>query len=366
VKTAPGRALCVLALGGAIAASPLRSTAAQETQGAPAAADTTKKRYRPVPLFQEGEALELTLRAPFRALGRDRAAEVDWRPAHVEYAGAEGTVSVPVRVRTRGIWRKANCQMPPLLFNFAKDSTKGTLFARIDRLRLSMHCRDNDAYEQYVLQEFQVYRAQRLLTALSFDVRLARVTYVDSERGDTVSRRWAFLQEQDEPFAERVGVLLVEQKGAGPSDLDPYESAFFGVFQYFVANSDFSISGLHNVVLTYREPFHIPVARDFDWSGAVNARYAKPNPVLKIPNVRYRIMRGYCALPEQYERVFALFKEKQDAIYALYSETDPVGRLMTPDVRKQTLEYFGDFYKTIGDAAEARKEIIERCLGGPA
>ena len=329
----------------------------QEPQGAPADA-------RPVPLFQERTPLPLTLHAPFRELGKDRQEETEWRQARLSYAGDSGVVTVPLRVRTRGVWRKNNCEMPPLLFNFAKDSVKGTLFARIDRLRLSMHCRDQDSYEQYVLQEYNLYRVQRLLTPLSFDVRLARVAYVDSENGDTVAHRWAFVQEQDDPFAERLGYLLVEQTGAGPSDLDPYESAFFGVLQYFVGNSDFSIRELHNVVLVYREPYHVPVARDFDWSGAVNARYAKPHPVLKIRTVRQRVMRGYCAPPEQYAKVFELFRAKKDAMYALYR--DEIGSLMKPDVVKKTLEYFDEFYETINDPEDARKEIVEACLGGPA
>ncbi len=334
--------------------------AGQEPQG-----DTTRARpYVPVPLFQSNVPLELTLLAPFRQLGKDRQPDTDWREARVSYTGDAGVASVPVRVRTRGVWRKNNCEMPPLLFNFVKDSVKGTPFARIDRLRLTMHCRNQDQYEQYVLQEFQAYRVQRLLTRLSYDVRLARMTYVDSERGDTVARRWGFLQEQDDPFAERVSLMLVEQRGASPADLDPYESAFFGVFQYFVGNSDFSIRELHNVVLLYREPYHIPTARDFDWSGLVNARYAKPNPVLKIRAVTQRIMRGYCAPAEEYEKVFALFRERKDAIYALYR--DDVGALMTPDVVKKTLEYFDAFYAIINDPGKARKEIVSACLGGAA
>ena len=344
-----------------ILAGAAQVAAAQTPQGSSA-----PKPYQPVVLFGENAALELTLRAPFSQLRRDRAPETDWREARIEYAGSAGAVSVPVRVRTRGVWRKNNCEVPPLLLNFAKDSVRGTLFARIDRLRLSMHCRDQDSYEQYVLQEYQLYRVQRLLTPYSFDVRLARVHYVDAARGDTLTSRWAFVQEQDEPFAERLGVLLVEQKGAGPSDLDPYEGAFFGVFQYFVGNSDFSIRELHNVVLTYKEPYHIPVARDFDWSGAVNARYAKPNEVLRIRTVRQRLMRGYCAPEEQYARVFDRFREQKAAIYALYAESDPVGRLMKRDVVASTLRYFDEFYATIGDPAAARRDIIGACLGGPA
>ena len=78
--------------------------------------------------------------------------------------------------------------------SYLNDSAKKTLCARSDRQRLSMHCRDNDEYEQYVLQEYQVYRGQRLLTPRPSAVRLARVTYVDSEKGDTVATRWGFLR----------------------------------------------------------------------------------------------------------------------------------------------------------------------------
>lgn len=335
------------------------SAGAQEQQG-----DATKKPYAPPPVFMADQPLEFTLHAPFGKLRRDRKPETEYRPAFITYTGAEGQVRVPVRVRTRGVWRKANCDIPPLMMNFTKDSTKKTEFAKVDRLRFSFHCRNLDDYEQYVLQEYQLYRVQKLLTPLTFAVRLAKVTFVDPEKNDTLSTRYAFLQELDEEFAERSGVQLVVEKGAGPGDLDPYESAMFGVFQYFVANSDFSIRELHNVVLTMRSGNYVPVARDFDWSGAVNARYAKPNPVLTIRAVTQRVMRGYCAPPEEYQKVFRLFNEKKDAIYALYR--DPIAAAMKPNVVASTLKYFDQFYETINDPKKAQRDIIGACLGGAA
>jgi hypothetical protein len=322
------------------------------------------KPYEHPPVFADATPLELTIHAPFRQLRRDRAEDTPWRVASITYRGDTGMVTVPVRLRTRGIWRKRNCDIPPLLMNFAKDSVKGTLFARLDRLRLSLHCRNTDDYEQYVLQEYNLYRVQRLLTPLSFEVRLARVTYIDDEKKDTVAQRWAFVQEQDEPFASRVGSTLVTTEGAGPADLEPYQSAFLGVFQYFVGNSDFSIRALHNIVLLYQDQQYIPVARDFDWSGAVNARYAKPNEILGIRTVRQRIMRGYCAPAPEYEKVFGLFRDKKDAIYALYA--DSIGSLMKPAVAKATLSYFDEFYRTINDPRTAQRDIVGACLGGSA
>lgn len=324
-----------------------------------------RKPYEPPPTFQAQKPIEMTLYAPFSQLRKDRQVETQYRNGYIVYAGDSGAVRVPVRLRTRGIWRKKNCDIPPLLLNFTKDSTKKTLFARNDRLRLTMHCRDNDEHEQYVLQEYNLYRVQRLLTSYSYDVRLARVTYVDSDKKDTVTTRWAFLQEQDDAFTERVGVELVTTQGAGPGDLHPYESAFFGVFQYFVANSDFSIRALHNVVLVYKDDHHIPVARDFDWSGAVNARYAFPNPILKIRTVTTRIMRGYCTDPTEFEKVFGLFREKKDAIYGLYKD-ELMGPLMRPGVVNSTLKYFDEFYEVIDDPKRSKRAIVEACLGGSA
>lgn len=337
--------------------------AAQDPQGAANPAKPAKA-YEPPPLFTDSRPLEITLFAQYRQLQRDRTGTTVYRPGRLAYASDSGIVTLPVRVRTRGIWRRRNCAMPPLLLNLAKDSTKRTTFAKLDRVRLSPHCRDNDDFEQYVLQEYQLYRIQRLLTPLSFDVRLARVTYVDADRKDTVAQRWAFLQEMDEAFAARVGLKLITLTGAAPADLDPYESAFTGVFQYFVGNTDFSIRELHNIVLLERGESYIPVARDFDWSGAVNARYASPNPQLPIKYVTQRLMRGYCTAPTDYERVFTLFREKKDAIYALYA--DSVGALLKPRVVTSTLAYFDKFYETINSEKDARKNIVEACLGGSA
>jgi hypothetical protein len=247
------------------------------------------------------------------------------------------------------------------MVNFSKDSSDRTVFARLDRTRLVLHCRNNDDFEQYVLQEFQIYRVQQLLTPYTLNVRLVRVTYVDAEKKDTVAQRHGFLMEIDEEFADRIGAKLVEIQGAGPADLEPYESAFIGVWQYFVGNTDFSIRALHNVILVYKDPpLHIPVAFDYDWSGAVNTRYARPHGLIGTHSVTQRVMRGYCAPPEEYERVFALFREKKDAIYSLYR--DSLAAALKPDVVTRTLRYFDEFYETINNPRFARRLIVEQCL----
>jgi hypothetical protein len=337
---------------------------AQDTKKPKDPNDTTPKPFEPAPLFMDQAVVEFTLTGPYTRIKKQRTGEATYFPGTITYKSDTGEVRVPARLRARGIWRRKNCEVPPLLINFTKDSTKKTLFAKLDRARLTFPCKFLADWEQYVLQEYNLYRVQRVLTNYSFDVRLAKITFVDSEKKDTLGTWMSFLSEQDDVFAERNGAKLITTQGAGPGDLEKYQSAFFGVFQYFVANSDYSIRGLHNVVLVFKDFEYIPVARDFDFGGAVNTRYAVPDPRLGIKRVTDRLMRGYCVDAAEYEKVFTLFREKKDAIYGIYS--DPLSEAMKPAVKKQTLDYFEEFYTTINDPRKAKREITGACLGGSA
>jgi hypothetical protein len=131
-----------------------------------------------------------------------------------------------------------------------------------------------------------------------------------------------------------------------------------------IGNTDFSVAGLHNVELFFTDDGVVsPIAYDFDFAGAVNARYAAPDVTLHISNVRQRLFRGYCIDAGAYTRVFALFKEKKPEIYALYS--DEIGKLMDRGTVKETLRYFDEFYDTINDPRSARRSIIESCVNRP-
>ncbi len=321
---------------------------------------TAPKPYELQKLFQSDSVVRLTLSANFRTVTRARPGSTTYFPARLTYSDTGASpITIPLRIRARGHWRRANCEMPPLLLNFWTDSSKKTLFARLDRGRLVLHCRNDATYEQYILQEYQLYRIYNLLTPFSHRARLARVSYVDSASGRQNAERYGFILEDDDDMAARNGGEQTEQKGAKTGDLDPYTDALVGVFQYLIGGTDWSVAGLHNIQLVRQPEGAIrAVAYDFDWSGAVNASYAKPDARLPITSVRQRLFRGYCAPPEQFARVFAHFNEKKPEIYALYA--DRVGQLLNPMVARRTLEYFDDFYATINDPRRSA-DLIRSC-----
>ena len=319
--------------------------------------------HEAAPIFTAEEPITFTLTSNFGRLRRDRKQDAPWRWASITIADSAGApVEIPLQVKTRGIWRLTQCDFPPIRLDFKKSTVKHSVLAKLDKPKLVTHCRDNEDYEQYILQEFQLYRVYNLLTKYSHRVRLARITYADSGTGKVVTTRYAFLEEEPEALAHRVGGLLVKEKGGGPADLEPSSAAIFAVFQYMIGNTDWAISALHNVEMISTDLGYVPVAYDFDFSGAVNTRYATVDPSLPIKRVRDRVYRGYCLPEETYEPTFALFKAKKDSIYALYK--DSIGHLLRGDRAKETLEYFDEFYETITNPRDAKREIIGRCIGG--
>jgi hypothetical protein len=318
----------------------------------------------PAPTFFDGqEPIDVTLTTNIGKIRGDKGADAPWRPATMSYAGTDGApVSVPLRARTRGIWRLRQCDFPPMRLNFSGATSKGSIFEQLDKPKLVSYCQDSDGYEQYILQEFQLYRIYQVLTPMSHKARLMKFAYADSASGKIRTKRYGFILEEPDALARRQGGKILPQKGALPGDLDPFYDALFGVFQYMIGNTDFSESALHNVELFFASTGGIaaPIAYDFDFAGAVNASYAIPDPKLPIPTVRQRMYRGYCADPYQFDKVVQLFKDKKSEIYALYS--DPIGKLLDHGTVRSTLKYYDEFYETLDDPRLLKKYITGVCI----
>lgn len=350
---------------------PGHAAAAQKQQGTVKKSKADKPDRAPddtAPLakfYDSDEPFPVTLTLNVKRIRGDKDDKAPWRDATITYTPPGGTTPevLPLKLKTHGIWRLKNCDFPPIRLDFSKDNTKKTIFAGLNKPKLTNFCRDDDTYEQYVLQELQAYRIYWTLTHNSHAVRALRITYVDSASGKPLTTRYAFIAEDPGRMSARLGGKILDIKGAGPDDMQPDAMVLAGLFEYLIGNTDFSMSALHNVELFARNDGNdpIPVARDFDFSGLVNARYATPDGRLKIRTVRDRLYRGYCAPDSSYAKVFALFDARKDAIYSLYH--DKVGSLMQPKLVDETTKYLDDFYKTIDNPKNAKSDIIEACLG---
>ena len=324
------------------------------------AADTTP--YKPTVLFRSSEPVALTLTMNLRQIKKDRKEDAPWRAATLTYKNLEGaTAEVPARVRTRGIWRMKNCDIPPLRIDFAKENVKQTLFSGQDRVKLVLPCHNNDRYEGLLLEEMQLYRIYQLFTPISHRVRLLHLTIADSGSNKVEMTRLAFFVEDEAETTKRNGGHMFEVKGATWHDLDPETSAIVGLFQYLIANTDYSVPALHNMELMAKDTSMYPIAYDFDFAGVVNAPYAIPDYRLPIKRVTQRLFRGPCAPASYYPAAIEAFKTRRDSIAALYK--DDIGKRIPPGRVKEIIEYFDDFYKIIDDSRQFKREVLDACPG---
>jgi hypothetical protein len=336
---------------------------------------TTMVSRAPVaPLFASHDPLTFTIEAPFAAIFKERGKVRNERPGRLILAANNGQpVTLKVDMRTRGKTRAERriCEFPPLRLDFDSAGI-GTVFEGQNDLKLVTHCQSGrPEYEQYVLQEYLVYRMYNLLTDFSFKTRLARITYIDTDaKRDTITR-YGFLLEPVEAVAARNGVEALRIPQVTPHLVHPSSVTLVEVFQYLIGNPDWSAFGLepgeeaccHNTVPVGAASGPIySVPYDFDIAGIVNTRYADrlfgtAERNLGIRRVRERVYRGLCWSAQHLADAFALFNEKRDAIYALYREQ----RELHPEILKETLEYLDEFYETINDPRKVKREFTSKC-----
>ncbi len=323
-------------------------------------ADSTPPRA-PDRLFEATEPLDLTLKADFGAINKNRGNEKRDQPGVLSYVTAAGdTVGLDVQLHTRGHFRLARCQYPPLKVVFNREQTPHTTFAHQGSLKLTVQCRGGQGYANYLLEEYLIYRAYNLLTDRSFRVRLARVSYVDVNGKHAPEMRRAFFVEDDDRMARRNATHVIDQKGLSQGDVDVEQMGVAVVFQYMIGNTDWAVSALHNIVLTEDSTGVVyPVPYDFDWSGVISTPYAQPDPRLNLPNVRQRAFRGMCRSPQDLATLFARFNARKDTIYALYRGMAAEG--LEAKRISQALDYYDEFFKTINDPGRTRREFILAC-----
>jgi hypothetical protein len=315
----------------------------------------------PPVLFDSHDVIELTMEADFRGLKGDRSQEEEERPGIVRVRNGDGTeVELEIQVRTRGNFRlrRGTCEFPPLRLNFKKRQVEGTVFQGQDRIKLVDHCRDRDDYEQRVIKEYLIYRMYGLFTDVSFQVRPARITYVDTSGGDEPVTRFAFFLEHEDNLGERLGGMMLDVPQVSPDAYDGHFATRLAVFQFMIGNTDWSMVQFHNVnLIRHADGRHLPVPYDMDWSGLVNAPYARPDASLGIRRVTDRVYRGFCRPDVDFPAIYQEFVQRRDAIFGLLNETG----LLAPDVRADAAKYLDQFFEVIGSERRARREIESAC-----
>ncbi len=332
----------------------------------PAAVGKEKK-----PLFRENTVIKAVLTAPIAQTYAQRDQEVRiYHPGYFSYSDGNGdSRRLDVSIRTRGLFRREYCALPPLQLNFKKKQLKGTILDGQDKLKVVAPCQDGPYAQQLVVLEYLAYKTFEILTERSYGTRLVRLSYVDTDEKREPWTDLVFVIEDDKDMAKRLELVRL---GVVENDFDqidrPY-TALVDLFQMLISNYDYSIlqgpegrdcchnttilAPKHDADTRYAVPF------DFDMSGLVNARYAAPPSHVPIRFVRTRHYRGLCHPPGVLDDAIDYVLSKRGEILALYENTWE----LESKKKKKTIAWLEDYFDMLADPERRDKEVVSRCRG---
>jgi hypothetical protein len=314
-------------------------------------ARSTERACEGMPIFfqhlEQKELLELTLTFDLSALA-EASDEVEARYAAQLVFEQEGQppVAHDIEVYARGNMRKRYCDFPPLKLCFAREALCAAGFSGSSNLKLVTHCQEQG--DPFLLKEYLAYLLYNEMTEYSFQVQLARIHYVDSQRDRPEEVHYAFLIEPKKDLAKRLGVEIVNLSEA-PKGIkaEAYRRLVF--FQYMIGNTDWGMHG-HNIQMVRQpgESMPIPVPYDFDQSGLVGAPYALPHPKLPISKVGERLFQWRGGPPKGFNATIQEFRDKKPRLQHLISSFE----YLDSGERQAMLAYLEEFFEIIAPERE--------------
>ncbi len=298
-------------------------------------ADSLNKEFL---LFGSDDLLQVTMRLNITKYMRKNTKEPTQDAVLTFHFNEKDSLSKNIRVKYRGKFRFDNCGFPPMEITFKNHLHAYSDTDRVKKVKLVPHCDAGSASDEYVLREYLVYKLYNIISDTSYNVRLLRINYIDTEDRKKPKTQYGFLIEPDNILSQRIRASEVNVKNLTQRYIRPDIMDKVSIFNYMVANWDWNIPNLQNV--TVFKPYYVAsagsgivVPYDFDLSGIVSP--------------------DYVVLPEEYG-----LRSSRDRIF--------LGMCRTRDVFKKDLQFFlsrkNEMYKTVNDfpylSQRAKKDII--------
>ena len=263
-----------------------------------------------------------------------------------------------LKVQLRGRNRRLVCEMPPLKLDFSKKrlSERG-LSEDGDKLKLVTHCAD-EFQDEYLLREYWAYRIYNQLTPVSFQVHLLRIRYIDtSDPEQQMEDQLAFLIESKEELANRFDGKDEDMWGLTSIDVDKQSYYNTVLFQYMIGNDDWSMESPHNLAFIERPDGEPPliVPYDFDFSGLVNAPYARPNPKWGGFSVLDRVAMGAFDTREDLQNTLDGFLSLKNGGFNCFEEC----RWLSERTKKRMEKYLLGFYKQLENTRKIERIFVD-------
>ncbi len=296
-------------------------------------------------LLTANEVLEFELTTDLKLL-RDQKNTNEYQSASLSYSvGKKQTESWEIKIRSRGKFRRRVCVFPPLKLNFPKGQLKEKGLTDEDELKLITHCVEGEPGKDYLMREFLIYKLFEKLSPVFIRVHPAKIKYIDPNTGEKINA-WGILMEDEKTLERRYQADLCEDCYSFPKEaFQKDQLCLVFLFEYLISNTDWSAPMVRNLYMLRPKDGSgaLLIPYDFDFSGFVNASYARPNADFRQSSIRERLFIGSDISDEELMPAIELFRSKRKELEAVIREF----KQLTGDSKVDLIQFIDGFYLSL-------------------
>jgi hypothetical protein len=304
-------------------------------------------------------AADIHVTLDWKALERKKKEKL-YVPARVNVLTPGGlTLGMDAKVKTRGHMRLSICTYPPLKLKIDKNDLADHACSDLNEMDIVHPCHNGDEYDQLLLREYLAYKIYEVITPYSFQTRLIRLHYVNSDQSEAHDPTYAFLVENEEEFVSRFGAKRYNSATISRNAIEREAYLRMSLFQFMIGNTDWHMPSRHNLdfVGIPGHPLLITIPFDFDYSGLVSAPYAAHHESIKLSSVEVRYYQGWCEPIADVEAQIKYFLEKKEEIMALPKTIEGLDAKSLEHVQS----YLEDFYAILENPKKLENQVIRHC-----
>jgi hypothetical protein len=301
-------------------------------------------------LFGSDDLLELTMRLNITKYIRKNSKEPTQDAVLTFHFNEKDSLNKNVRVKYRGRFRFDNCGFPPMEINFKNHIYAYSDTDRVKKIKLVTHCDGGSLSDEYVLREYLVYKLYNIITDTSYNVRLLRINYIDTEKKKKSITQYGIFIEPNKTLSQRIRASEIDVKNLTQRYIRPDLMDKVSIFNYMVANWDWNIPNLQNV--TVFKPYYdasagsgIAVPYDFDMSGVVSPGYEVLPEEYGLRSSRDRIFLGMCRTREVFKKDLQFFLSRKNEMYKTINDFPYLNQRSKKDI----ISLLNTFYSQLDD-----------------
>jgi len=256
----------------------------------------------------------------------------------------------PIDLSLRGRFRRSKCDVPPLKVDMKKSLLKERGLAPFDDFDLVTQCVvDKELAKELLLKEYLAYRLFNELSPYSYRVQMVRVTYRNPATG-MEERQWGIIIEDTAQLEARIGAEKIDSLGLEAAALHQEQLKRVAVFQNMIGNADWSIPTSRNIKFFRKGDQLIPIPYDFDFSGLVDAPYARAltNNESILRFIKPDLFFGELSLDLDFKPTIEYFESKRSDLLSRVRKLKPLPSSTRRELKKYLKTFFENYAAVYG------------------